>query len=121
MNKAFPYANVENFEQLVGSIELPDKNDRHILACAIRCNAELIVTSNVRDFPISELAKYDVEAQKPDEFISNLIDINPKLGCIAFNKLVTRLKNPKKTMLEVLETFEKCGLHDSAFKLGNYC
>ncbi|MDD3721173.1 MAG: PIN domain-containing protein [Lutibacter sp.] len=121
MNLAFPDANVENFEDLTSSVKLKDKDDRHVVACAIRCNADLIVTFNIKDFPTKELSKYDIEIQNPDELISNLIDINPKLACKAFNKMIKRLKNPKKTMDEVLTTLKKCGLKKSIEKLKNNC
>ena len=121
MNQAFPDANVENFEDLIPSIKLKDKDDRHVVACAIICNADLIVTFNIKDFPKKELSKYDIEIQNPDELISNLIDINPKLACKSFSKMVKRLKNPKKTMDEVLNTLENCGLKKSIEKLKNNC
>lgn len=66
MNLAFPDANVESFKDLIPSINIPDKDDRHVVACAIRCNADLIVTFNVKDFPKKELSKYDIEIQKPE-------------------------------------------------------
>tara|TARA_R110002049_G_scaffold51245_3_gene145057 strand:- start:1974 stop:2339 length:366 start_codon:yes stop_codon:yes gene_type:complete len=121
MNLAFPDANVENFKELIPSLKLPDKDDRHVVACAIRCNADLIVTFNTKDFPTKVLSKYDIEIQKPDELISNLIDINPELACKAFNKMVKRLKNPKKTKNEVLATLENCGLKKSIEKFKNNC
>lgn len=121
MNLAFPDANVDGFEDLIPSIKIPDKNDRHVVACAIRCNADLIVTFNVKDFPKKELSKYDLEIQKPDELISNLFDINPMLACKAFNKMLKRLKNPKKIKDEVLATLENCGLKESIKKLKINC
>jgi predicted nucleic acid-binding protein len=121
MNLAFPDANVENFKELIPSLKLPDKDDRHVVACAIRCNADLIVTFNTKDFPEKELSKYDIEIQKPDELISNLIDINPDLACKAFIKMVKRLKNPNKKKIEVLATLENCGLNKSMEKLKNNC
>lgn len=121
MNQAFPDANVENFEELLPSIKLKDKDDRHVVACALRCNADLIITFNINDFPKNELSKYDIEIQNPDELISNLIDINPKLACKAFNKMVKRLKNPKKTMDEVLATLKNCGLHKNIEKFKINC
>jgi len=121
MNLAFPDANVEDFEDLIPSLKLPDRDDRHVVACAIRCNADLIVTFNSRDFPKDELSKYDIEIQKPDELILNLFDIHPELACKAFNKMVKRLKNPKKTKNEVLATLENCGLRESVEKLKNNC
>ncbi|MFM7092466.1 MAG: putative toxin-antitoxin system toxin component, PIN family [Bacteroidota bacterium] len=119
MNLAFPDANVENFEVFISGVNLRDKDDRHVVACAIRCNADLIVTFNIKDFSTKELAKFGIEIQNPDELISNLIDINPKLVHKAISKMVKRLKNPKKTMYEVLTILEKCGLKKSVEKFKN--
>ena len=119
MNLAFSDANVENFEVFLSGINLRDKDDRHVVACAIKCNADIIVTFNIKDFSTKELAKFGLEIQNPDELISNLIDINPKLARKAFNKMVKRLKNPKKTIGEVLTTLEKCGLRKSIEKFKN--
>jgi len=119
MNLAFPDANVENFEVFISGVNLRDKDDRHVVACAIRCNADLIVTFNIKDFSTKELAKFGIEIQNPDELISNLIDINPKLVHKAISKMVKRLKNPKKTMDEVLTILEKCGIKKSVEKFKN--
>jgi predicted nucleic acid-binding protein len=45
-NTAFPDALVENYESLIEGLNLPDENDRHVLAAAIKTNANLIVTNN---------------------------------------------------------------------------
>jgi predicted nucleic acid-binding protein len=50
-NRAFPDALVKNYESLIGSIELPDPKDHHVLAAAIKANADIIVTNNLKDFP----------------------------------------------------------------------
>jgi len=47
MNNAFPDSTVENFEELIPSLSLPDEDDRHVLACAIKCKADLITTFNL--------------------------------------------------------------------------
>ena len=44
-------AKVTGFEPMIDTLELPDLNDRHVLAAAIRCNADAIVTFNLKDFP----------------------------------------------------------------------
>ena len=51
------------FEDLVPSLELPDPGDRHVLAAAIRSEADIIVTVNLKDFPASLLAPYGLEAE----------------------------------------------------------
>ena len=44
-------AKVEGFEYLIESLELPDPDDRHVLAAAIHAKADAIVTFNMKDFP----------------------------------------------------------------------
>ena len=55
------------YEPLIDMIELPDRDDRHVLAAAIRCDASVIVTLNLGDFPSQALGKFSIEAQHPDE------------------------------------------------------
>ena len=45
-NLAFPDAFVINYESLVQHLTLPDANGRHVLAAAIKSNANIIVTNN---------------------------------------------------------------------------
>lgn len=55
-NSAFPDALVSNYSKLIDSLELPDSKDRHVLAAAIKTNANVIVTNNIKDFPKEYLA-----------------------------------------------------------------
>jgi len=66
---------VSGFEKLIPSLELPDPDDRHVLAAAIRGRCDVIVTYNLSDFPAEKLAEYDIEAQHPDEFIGHLCNL----------------------------------------------
>lgn len=117
MSKAFPDATVERYESLISSFQLPDEDDRHVLAAAVRCSADVIVTSNLKDFPEKYLKEFDIEAQHPDVFISNLIDLNPKKALSAFKQQVSFLKNPPKKASEVLEMLKKSGLVAASSKL----
>lgn len=121
MNVAFPDSNVEHFEELIPGLMLPDKDDLHVLACAIRCNADLITTFNLKDFPDDYIKKYNIEIQSPDELISNLIDLNNDIACKAFRKMLKRLKNPPKSKAEVIETLSRCALKITSLKLDNQC
>ena len=38
---------VENYESLIEGLDLPDVNDRHVLAAAIKAQAQIIVIHNV--------------------------------------------------------------------------
>ena len=75
MDRAALVALVVGYENLIPKLTLPDENDRHVLAAAIRGKAQVIVTMNLKDFPAEVLQKYDTEAQHPDEFILRLIDL----------------------------------------------
>ncbi len=76
MNTALPDALIEGYESLVEGIVLPDKNDRHVVAAAIFGRADAIVTTNLKDFPADVLAKYNLEALHPDDFISLQITLD---------------------------------------------
>jgi predicted nucleic acid-binding protein len=85
---------VEDFEALIPALELPDPDDRHVLAAAIRGRADVIVTYNLADFPPAALAPYAIEAQHPDEFLGHLADLCPEAVCFAAKCIRARLKNP---------------------------
>lgn len=114
---AFPDAEVVHFESLIEALKLPDPDDRHLLAAAIRCQADVIVTANLKDFPAAALVPYDVEAQHPDAFIANLIDLNPEKALTAFRTQVSFLKNPPRTAAQILDNFRKVELVITADKL----
>lgn len=69
---------VAGYQPLIEGLTLPDPNDRHVLAAAIKAGAEVIVTDNLSDFPPDYLATFDIEAQSPDEFVLNLISISDR-------------------------------------------
>ena len=112
MDTAFPEANVENYASLIPGIILPDPNDRHVVAAAIRSKADVIVTYNLKDFPRSIETEYDIQVQHPDVFLSFVFDLHPEKAKEGINKLVQRLKNPKKSHDEVLETLSKSDLKE---------
>src|ERR1035441_10444266 len=51
MDRHFQSALVEGYEHRIEGLMLPDADDRHVLAAAIHCDARIIVTTNLRDFP----------------------------------------------------------------------
>lgn len=56
MNEAFDDALISGWEPLVRGVELPDPDDAHVVAAALRGRADVIVTENVKDFPDAVLA-----------------------------------------------------------------
>jgi PIN domain len=61
---------VTGYAPLISSLTLPDPDDRHVLAAAIVGRCDVIVTTNLTDFPQAALALYGIEAQHPDEFLT---------------------------------------------------
>ncbi len=117
MNKAFPDANVVRYEALIDSLTLPDPDDCHVLAAAIRCQADIIITANLKDFPVAVLSLFDLEVQHPDEFAANLIDLDPRSALAAFKQQVSCLRKPPMTAEQVLDNFKKVGLTITADRL----
>lgn len=117
MNLAFPDANVEGYEVFIPTLRLPDPDDRHVLAAVLRSQADVVVTTNLKDFPVPYLRTFDIEVQHPDEFIGNLIDLNPAKALEAFRQQVARLKNPPITAKQVLGNLRKSSLPATAARL----
>jgi hypothetical protein len=108
---------VTGYETLIGSITLPDQDDRHVLAAAIVARADVIVTCNLRDFPAETLDRYGIEAQHPDEFVRHLIDLAPDIVVDMVREQQTRLVNPPVAMPDLLVLFERLGLIETVIEL----
>jgi hypothetical protein len=117
MNAAVPDCLVRGYEPLVAGLSLPDPNDRHVLAAAIVAKAGVIVTLNLRDFPASALEPYGIEAQHPDDFIRDLLDLAPRPVCEAIHQHRMSLKNPPKTVEDYLATLAKQSLPQTVAEL----
>jgi len=113
-NLAFPDALVTNYEGLTGYLSLPDENDRHVLAAAIKTNANVIVTNNVRDFPSEYLNSFGLVAKKADDFLTDIIDLNHDQSVAAFREMVSYKKKPPLNEYAVLEQLRKIKLTETA-------
>ena len=118
MNAAFPDADAEGYKVFIPTLTLPDPDDHHVLAATLRFQADVIVTTNPKDFPVPYLRKFDVEVQHPDEFVGNLIDLNSAKALEAFRQQVARLMNPPITASQVLDNLRKSSLPATADRLG---
>jgi predicted nucleic acid-binding protein len=79
MNEAVPTATVRGHEDHMASVNLPDPDDRHVVAAGIAGGASTIVTWNVRHFPLKELKKFGLRRETPDAFLADLYDQVPDL------------------------------------------
>lgn len=101
---------VTDFEPLIGAMSLPDPDDRHVVAAAVKCGADVIVTFNLRDFPDSVLSVYGMEAQHPDVFVRHLIDLRPGVVVSSIRTVRSRLTNPVISADKYLLNLEEQGL-----------
>lgn len=108
---------VVNYEPLIAAVDLPDPDDRHVLAAAVRAGAQVIVTWNLKDFPGDKLAPWDVQAMSPDDFLLAQIELEPEVvhGLIA--TLAGLRRRPPTTVEDVVNGLERDGLTASAAAL----
>lgn len=102
LRQFFPKAMVKGFEYLIPEMKNDDK-DRHVLAAAVVAEAQVIVTSNLKDFPEQVLKPYEIEALSPDEFLIYLFDEAPKTMMEIVTQQAAELRNPPRTVTEVLD------------------
>jgi hypothetical protein len=95
-------------------LDLPDEDDRHVMAAAIKTNANLIVTNNIKDFPEEYLMAYGLSAKTADDFLTDIIDLNQEQAITAFKEMVLNKKSPKLDEFEVLIQLRRAGLTDTA-------
>lgn len=101
---------VEGYEELLPAITLPDPDDRHVVAAAIRAGASVIVTFNLRDFPDDELARHGLIAMHPDVFALEPLARHPAAVLEVIALQAADLKNPPHNALDVVGALERCGL-----------
>jgi len=111
---------VTGYEDLIEGLQLPDPDDRHVLAAAIRGRADIIVTANLRDFPANILGQFGIEPQHPDDFILYLLDVAPDLVARAARDHRESLKNPLKTIQQYLDALEAQQLTRTVSVLRNH-
>lgn len=119
MNEAFEGACLSGFEGLIDKIELPDLDDRHVVAAAIHNKSTYIITNNLKDFPADQLKRWSVVAKSPEDFIEELIVADDLFELIikALADQRARMKNPPMDVSEFVEGIKKQGLTKLAARL----
>jgi len=101
--KAFPEAWVTGYKDIEPDLK-NDPKDRHVLAAAIRCSAQTIVTFNLKHFPSSALQPFDIEAIHPDEFLVNQFYLDDTLVTRKFTEQAAAIG---RTVEEQLQSFHQ--------------
>lgn len=114
METAFEEAGVEDYECFLPVCKgLPDEGDEHVLAAALKTQASMIVTENLKDFPEGVLTPLNIEAKSADAFIADTIALDPGRAVAAIRKMRLRFKRPEKTPEVLLLDMEKEGLTET--------
>ena len=106
----FEDATIRGWEQISAGLDLPDPDDRHVLAAAIAGAAQTIVTFNLKDFPEDKLAERGVRATHPDDFLLDQLDLHPGLAREVLIEQAADLANPPTDLDGVLNRLEQVGV-----------
>src|SRR5436190_642503 len=101
LHEFFPYATVEGYQNLRPSLTIAP-HDRHVLACAIRARAQIIVTYNLRHFSAAELRPYNIQAWHPDALLRDILRQRPDT---LLDSLIAQGEDlhPPRTLAQVLD------------------
>lgn len=114
MERAFEEALVTDYEALIPACRsLPDKDDAHVLAAALKARAAMIVTENLADFPSEILTPLNLEARSADAFIADTLSLHIGRGVAAVRTLRQRLNRPAMSAEDLLLKMEAAGLAET--------
>ena len=117
MNAAVRDCLVTGHEALISRLELPDPNDRHVLAAAIKVNAGVIVTRNLKHFPKDKLGPWDIKAKSVDDFVRDQIGIDRQAVWACIQQIVDSRTRRPVTVDDVLGELVRSGLVGSVAAL----
>lgn len=107
MNLVLPKATVTGYAAHIPEINLPDPNDRHVVAAGVEADASVIVTWNLRDFPASELRKHGLRRQTPDAFLLDIHDAAPEVAVAATANARRNLRISSISAADFLQALER--------------
>ena len=92
MNASIRDVLVEGYEPLIAAVTLPDPDDRHVVAAAIRAQAQMIVTANL-----------------PDDFLVDQFHLDAIALHVIVQQIADDTARPPMTFSDVLDGLERCG------------
>jgi hypothetical protein len=109
---------VRGYKKWEQRLALPDLNDRHVLAAALACVADVIVTFNTKDFPSRVLMPFGMAAVVPDTFVSRLVEWDIVADAAAEHR--ASLRRPALSVAEYLDSLRRNGLANTAHALATH-
>ncbi len=116
MTTALPDATVTGYEERIEEFDLPDPDDRHVLAAAVTAGASLLVTGNLDDFPAGRIPE-GLQVVSPDEFVLALANDDLDVVVEVVEAQAAPLANPPMTTSELLDGLAAVGLVQSVAQL----
>jgi predicted nucleic acid-binding protein len=110
MNMALEDANVTGYESIIDGLALPDPDDRHVLAAAIRAGAQVIVTDNLKHFPSAALDPFGISAKGSDDFLVDQYYLSEHAVRTAITLIVRSRKTGTGTEEDVYRQLERAGV-----------
>lgn len=121
MEFAFEDAMVSEYDSYLSSCGgLPDSDDAHVVAAALKTQAHMIVTENLKDFPARVLAPLNLEAKSADAFIADTLSLDVGKAVNAIQQMRERFKKPELTADQLLLEMEARGLLETVDALKPY-
>lgn len=108
--KAFPEAWIKPDDALIAQLDLPDPDDRHVLAAGIAAGAGLIITCNLKDFPAAGLSPFGIEALDADAFLTRLFGQDSHQAVLALRRMRLAYRQPAMTIESFLNGLAHSGL-----------
>lgn len=107
MRTHFPDACVDpGYKVLISAMTNSDK-DRHVVAAAVRCQAEVIITYNTKHFPEFSIKPLNICTKTPDEYLIDLYHVDPEIVVHTLYQQGQQL-NPSRSIEFVLDSLEVC-------------
>jgi len=116
MTTALPDAAVAGYEDRIEEYDLPDPDDRHVLAAAVTTGASLLVTDNLDDFPAGRIPE-GLQVVSPDEFVLALANDDLDVVVEVIEAQAAALAIPPMTTSELLDGLAAVGLVESVAQL----
>jgi hypothetical protein len=110
MNTVLPDALVLGHEPLIESVNLPDPDDRHVVAAGIISGASAVITWNLRDFPSEELSRHGLRVQNPDSLLTDLYVAAPELVIYSTRNARANLRRSTPSAIDFITALERQNL-----------
>ena len=102
MSTAFEDSRVDNWELLDGTFGLPDQDDEHVVAAALVGGAQVIVTSNLKDFPAQRIPT-PLRVMSPAQFAADTVSVSPAVARHAVTTMLSRFMTPPLTFEQFVD------------------